>query len=233
MRIINGHDYYDSALVYGHDPKVVFVRDEDKFVPEKTFNRPHADVYFVPPDKVKKEYHWRYKSETLKDRIGQWDFYIVRVIFCGVLYTGIRGVYRTNWMSDSKDDVYFWDRDEFQKWVDQFEQVAIFKGRWLNENENVCCTPVRLTGDEYNYLVKNRISIAIYRGLEKGWELNCSGLRDRQFYKVFDAVNTFQELDMWMSGALGMPGNPIVEVSDDIRMQKHGMDNWSFRKKVR
>ena len=48
-----------------------------------------------------------------------------------------------------------------------------------------------------------------------------------------DAVTAFQELDMWMSGALGMPGAPMVEIDDKYRMAKHGMDKWSFRKKVR
>jgi hypothetical protein len=236
MRIINGHDYYDSAQAYGHDPKVVFVRGEET-LGEENFKRPHSDVYFVQPDKVKNQYHWPHKVEQIETRDGTWFFYNVRVIFCGVLYSGLKSEFLPHSGSDSKRTEYFWNREHFTNWVnDEFEGkwVPIFKEHWLHfGNNNECLTSKRITGDEHDRLIKNRISIAIFEPVNKKWVINCTGLKERQFYRVFDAVKAFQELDMWMSGALGMPGNPMLEVSDDVRMAKHGMDKWSFRKKVR
>jgi hypothetical protein len=233
MRIINGHDYYDSSLAYGHDPKVVFVRDEGKYLPKETFKKPHSNVYFLDPEDVGREYHWSHKSEFLSKKNERWEPTFIRVIFCGILYTGIRMIHTISDSRVEKEDVFFWSREAFQSWVDGFKKVAYFSERHFFGDENYCCIPITITGEEYSKLLKNRISIAIFRGDQKGWEINCSGLRDIQFYKVFDSVTAFQELDMWMSGALGMPGNPMVEVSDEYRILKHGMDKWSFRKKVR
>jgi hypothetical protein len=234
MRIIGGHDYYDSAQAYGHDPNIVFVRGNCT-LNENAFERPYTDLYFLPPDKVKKESHWKAKFYSINTKNGKWEFRNIRVIFCGILYNGIKAEYRNN-RDYSIDTQIFWNRDEFTKWVTENfkDTVPIYKDvRAWREYDNQTLMSNILTGNEYDSLINNRVSIAIYNPFQKEWNINCTGLKELQFYRVFKAVDAFQELDMWMSGALGLPGNQMVEVSDDIRMLKHGMDKWSFRKKVR
>lgn len=56
-------------------------------------------------------------------------------------------------------------------------------------------------------------------------------LKDFQFYRMVDPVTAFQEISMFISGILGGTAPPMVEVSDVVRLEKHGFDKKiSFRK---
>jgi len=52
-----------------------------------------------------------------------------------------------------------------------------------------------------------------------------------EFYRVLSAPQALQEIEMFVSGVFGGQVPPIVEVSDKIRLEKHGFDSkTSFRK---
>jgi hypothetical protein len=55
-------------------------------------------------------------------------------------------------------------------------------------------------------------------------------LKDYEFYKVFDAFQAFQEVQMFMGGVLGRGEKPITEVADKYKITQHGFDKFSFRK---
>ena len=55
-------------------------------------------------------------------------------------------------------------------------------------------------------------------------------LKEYQFYKVFDAVQAFQEISMFLGGVLGNREKEIVNVEDKYKITQHGFDKWSFRK---
>jgi hypothetical protein len=236
MRIIGGHDYYDTAQAFGHDPKIVFVRKADT-LPKDTFNRPHAEVYFVAPEKVKNHFY-RHRARFLKTKTGTWLPAVKRVIFCGKMYTGLEMSFHpdASHLTEKKDTQVFWNKEDFEKWVatitDKLVPLVEDVIGWRSY-ENFLFRVKDLSISEYKFVIDNRISIAIYLSSEGKWGIDCAGLQDLQFYRVFSATDAFQELDMWMSGALGLPGAPMVEISDSDRMAKHGMDKWSFRKKVR
>lgn len=92
MRIITGHDYYDSALAYGQDGDVVFVRKKDDF-------RGKVPVPLMPPDNL-----WIYfrKSgdrlsrdrKTIETGEGKnhcsFRAELVYVWFCGKRYGGVQ-----------------------------------------------------------------------------------------------------------------------------------------------
>jgi hypothetical protein len=247
LRIINGHDYYDSGLAYGHDPKVIFVRGETIVDPGSDGNEHNPqrkkeglvlkyadiDVYLKSEEKQPR---WR-RSKYLKGKGGTWHFSTKQVIFCGKRYTGVQAHLDTDWRRPPRPDEYFWDKKSFDLFLDVLGAACTVDNRqtyWENE-ENVLFKVENVSPEEYQWLIDNQVSIAIqtWTNPNHQWKLNCTGLKEIQFYRVFDAVAAFQELDMWMSGALGMPGNPMVEISDADRLAKHGMDKWSFRKKVR
>jgi hypothetical protein len=50
-----------------------------------------------------------------------------------------------------------------------------------------------------------------------------------EFQKVLDPFTAYQELEMWISGVLGQNPQPL-EVSDEVKIQQHGFNEWSFRK---
>ena len=55
-------------------------------------------------------------------------------------------------------------------------------------------------------------------------------LKEYQFYKIFDAVQAFQEIQMFLGGVLGNKEKEIVNVADKYKITQHGFDKWSFRK---
>jgi len=55
-------------------------------------------------------------------------------------------------------------------------------------------------------------------------------LKDYKFYKIFDAIQAFQEISMFLGGVLGNKEKEIVNVADKYKIAQHGFDKWSFRK---
>jgi hypothetical protein len=56
-------------------------------------------------------------------------------------------------------------------------------------------------------------------------------LKDFKFEKVIDPYQAFQELEMYISGVLGVGEHPTVKISDKNKIIEHGFDyKWSFRK---
>jgi len=56
-------------------------------------------------------------------------------------------------------------------------------------------------------------------------------LKEFQFYKVVDAFTAFTELQMFVSGVLGVGEKELIEVEDKYKIGQHGYDKWSFRRK--
>jgi hypothetical protein len=55
-------------------------------------------------------------------------------------------------------------------------------------------------------------------------------LKEYEFYKIFDAFQAFQEIEMFLGGVLGKGEKEIVEVADKYKIEQFGFDKWSFRK---
>ncbi len=56
-------------------------------------------------------------------------------------------------------------------------------------------------------------------------------LKDLEFFRVVDAYTAFQEVETFISALIGMEVPPIVEISDQSKLLKHGYDpKYSFRK---
>lgn len=50
-----------------------------------------------------------------------------------------------------------------------------------------------------------------------------------EFYKMKDSYTAYQELDMYMSGVLGVGEAATIDISDEVKKQQKGFDNWSFK----
>ncbi len=55
-------------------------------------------------------------------------------------------------------------------------------------------------------------------------------LRSHRFGVVMDAYALFQEIDMFVSGVMPAAGREMVTLSDEDRRDKGGFDEWSFRR---
>lgn len=57
-------------------------------------------------------------------------------------------------------------------------------------------------------------------------------LSDYVFYKVYDTYQTFQKIQMFLSGVLGNSEKNLIEIEDKYKIEQHGFDKkWSFRKR--
>lgn len=55
-------------------------------------------------------------------------------------------------------------------------------------------------------------------------------LEDYRFQRVVGGTDAFQQIEMFITGVLGSPPNPMIELTDQDRVQAHGFDQHSFRR---
>lgn len=253
MKIISGHDYYDSALAYGQDEDLIFVRN-DRTVP--TDACPLVDHYphnFVISNK--RHSYWGSSSNICAN--GH-DFVLnsVSAYIAGKHYGGIR-ITETAFGRNKDYDEIFWDYDKLEAFVREFDyKINVPKMEFYSFEKDVerkkmypnlkfWMTPRNVNANELKWLMDNNVAIAINLNKVEGidyrtrkpspWHINCASkeysLKAIEFAKVVDPYSMFQELSMFIGGVLPRSPNPTVEITDPkIKIAKHGFDNWSFRK---
>ena len=55
-------------------------------------------------------------------------------------------------------------------------------------------------------------------------------LKDYHFESVVDPFTAWQEITMYLGGVIGQPDRPMHQLTDVELRNKHGFDNWSFKK---
>ena len=56
-------------------------------------------------------------------------------------------------------------------------------------------------------------------------------LKDLGAVIVSNPFDTFQNIAMYLGGVLGNEAAPMVAIEDKYRIESHGYDKWSFRKR--
>lgn len=238
MRIFGGRDYYDSASAYGIDEGIVFTRDS---VVVSESDLPIVPQFKYPnlvwKDEVKLP-SWKWTKP--KHNIAQ-----VPVLFAGKFYCGFSVTFMGKIGSQT---VYFWNEEKAQVWAhDNGYELVISKPKWSQDTYNDLFVPVEIA--DLSNLIDKRIVLAYlenysdydfssrrynysHRSNTYRWVINGDELGKLGFQSMFDPVSAFQEIAMWVGGALSATNSPdIVEITDDVvKAEKHGMDKWSFRK---
>jgi hypothetical protein len=243
MRIVSEtHDYYDGVQAYGQDQSRVYVRISRK--ENFHFNVfPHLNTY--------------YSSASLEHADQR------LVGFCGKLYPVI-----CMWMSTpgectrlaykclysiSEVDAYVkkhWDKIRQEKYFGKkyFGKRKKYERRYNStlflqkdvkeffraiEAAQNTCEKWFVQGQSPIFI----ITYPTYKECKITWN---ASLKNVQFYKVLDPQTTYQELDMYLGGVLGLTnkrGRPSYQgqkmddtVSDNDLMAAKGFDKWSFRK---
>jgi hypothetical protein len=227
VRIIGGHDYYDSALAYGRDDDILFVRD--------TLEVEHINIPLAWPN-VTVFSRGRYENNVSTHEVDKETRYhrLLRLYVCGVSYTGVE-IYTTLGYKE-----VIWQYDKLVEYAAKNE-LRIPKHRyWGFHDQNLEeFWNTKTTQKELDWLIDNRVAIAVggYTGTnlnkEQVWYCNDAKiypLRSLQFQKVIDPFTLFQELSMFV-GNLPKDGPPMVQITDpDIKIAKHGFNKWSFRR---
>ena len=247
MRIIaKNHDYYDSALAFGHDEHVVFERKEKEYV--AGWKKPLPDGYDVMSPKMGRRemtYQWahgrREGSYDTNKEDREFAYLPFTVAFCGKLYPGIRIDSRKG--TDSWSSDYAYTFDAYVILLNHFGIgfVEPTRGRGWSvygverkgspKKEEDCKEYFKRSGEGHAaFFAKRGHPIAVYvPGDPTTLFINCE-LKKFAFYKVFDSYTAFQELDMFISGIMTRDGNPMAGISDKDLRDKKGFDDMSFKK---
>lgn len=245
MRIIGGHDYYDGAQAYGQDREIVFSRQP--FM--DAVPRLQSECGLRPVDKGRLSLvggtgrGMLSVLDRVDNRKGRYFFCPVVVWFAGTRYAGVRVSGSARGGADSV--FHIWNADELRGFlasVDSRLDSDWYSTSQLSDENVDQWFADKGTQAEKDWLVSERISIAIsggpeyewgYSNWKKGrhWKCDTDGLRDLGFAKVVPPWEAFQQLSMWIGGTIAHPGRPVVEIeSDVVRRDKHGFDNLSFKK---
>lgn len=227
-------DYYDGvAGTTGIDKTIVYDRQivefEDRDIP-KIFQEysPWRHRKFIPLTKlnntvIKKELRVMYEHASP---------FIVG--FCGKLYVG--------WKLYSNGKELFYGGKELITTItyDNENMKKMVQGNSYGGNFEDNLNYV-LTYDPIHIFREMNTPVFVYDSdygrtdIDKYWRnrpklLINPLLKEYQFYKIFDAVQAFQEIQMFLSGVLGNKEKEIVNVADKYKIAQHGFDKWSFRK---
>lgn len=240
MRIISKYkDYYDRAMQHGQDQSVVFVRD-DKEVEFKLLSKEHQD-FLRPTLQVGPKDNKKGTTVNFKAFI---------VVFCGVLYRGVRCHRKT--VDQHKvfdlgveETRCFFNYDEIAEYLAQYDIELSTQPVWkiyasdrVVENTKSYLSR-QGTKDLYNFCIENRYVTLTSEEAEwaerynynRTYSLHANGFLDKfQFYRIMDAFTTYQEIDMFVSGTLPQSTTMPITISDKDRIQQHGFDKYSFRK---
>jgi len=223
-------DYHDGVVgSMGIDKTIVFDRTLQEF------DHKHVDFpkVFQPSKdwKIKNNYRrfFGYKfSEKYKEKYDFYNYFIV--FFCGKPYIGWEFIKANNYKITDKYITY--DIEEVKKILiiknetfyninfdDSVNHILNHDMMELHRKYNTPILVLDMNANVYNS----------WRGRNKPSFYVNPILKPYEFYKVFDTFTAFQEIQMFVGGVLTNSEN-IIELSNDVRIKKHGFDKWSFRK---
>jgi hypothetical protein len=237
MKIINGHDYWDSAAAYGIDETVCLIRNTNKteydlksndyFFPMVRYNCENDNKRKILPLGCilvsGKAYPFAYHTDSDPTSNNYKMLYNTPI---SIMYSIDEIVHnhpeiskRTYWGSDIDDLNIFYNQKSFTE-----KNVTKF----LIENK---CSIALILPEEYSYVTwgfKNNKDDLHYKS-SVIWK-NPSFLKDYSFFKIKDSFTMFMEVLNWVSGVL--PNSiETVDISNKSKILKAGFDvKYSFRK---
>lgn len=251
MKISIGSDYYDSALSYGIDEQISFVRTEKFYSDRSTTLIPCISI----PELFLLDHSHRWGSrygDSFRVTLPSGSttealFRRITVYFAGKRYVGLVAfTYGVTPTSFSTHQESIWTYDAL---------VNFARNHGLSLNPKISeknFRPRDATPAELDWLVKEKIAIAYF--LERNYSERVEGyipgptdslhpwvcnsaskehcLSRYGFYKALDPYSAMQELSMFIGGVLGNVEPNTVQITDEKTLvAKHGFDKWSFRKK--
>lgn len=219
MKIISKfHDYYDPiAKTKGVDTLIQYRRETDTY-------QDHETQKFV-------------ESLDLPSVMGQghnpYDISMTIIGFCGKIYPCMKyeeytkTAYSSPMISKTQ---YYYDIPTID---------ALIKGRkthsrwsWMSRYRNKDYKETLKSQALYDRFMSYRAPVVRF-GITPGqpWVVVNPQLKEINFARCVDPFTAFQEIEMYISGVLGAPTKPMVQISDKHRLLAHGFDaKTSFRK---
>lgn len=244
MRIIGGRDYYDSALAYGHDTHTTYVRGSGLLpwgdAVDLGIEAAEPVVSLLPPGWDRAEYLFdpvndAFTSAVLRGVHFQHNY--TTVLACGRRFQGIR---LAAWRHEPADGTvhYAWSRARLDAWAAEHGLRAVPLRNAAELDAWFAPTPV--ADAVLHAMVARRWTVLVndphgswYEGSHAAWKVDQPVLKEVEFFRAVPPNVMFQEIDMWVGGRLASAGAEMAQVSDEVRLAKHGMDRTSFRRPKR
>lgn len=223
MKIVGGHDYWDSAAAYGVDQSVTLVRntncDDPNFV---------STEFFFPVIQSKHK-----------------AFSLGAIMVAGKAYPFICD---TIWDTISWKSVIYYN---FSELVEKYPELRVrsWNSSYEEDYNWFCNQPAFREKNVIDFLCKYNAAFSLILPQEHsygGWNwqktndpkhkksnvwINPINLKQWEFYKVKDSFTMFMEVDQWVTGVLPQTKETVV-LSDKSKIIKAGFDyKQSFRKK--
>ena len=242
------HDYYDTAICYGIDPNIKYIRKQKEYewnsVVGKKIIKYFSDIFYNHPlnylenrprsiwNKESAFKKWRFDGDIIK------FLDTIVIVFCGNVYVGLElqnfNDYKIEIFYDSKTIKNYFEKNGV-KWLDKIPEKHTYG------LDSFYLTTKNLDSyfKTYNKMQeKNTIDfhfdidspIVMFRENTYPSIIVNPCLKDFNFYKCVDPYTAFQELSMFIGGIMGGKSPIMVEISDEDRISMHGFDKWSFRK---
>lgn len=236
MRIISRfHDYYDGVMSFGHDDRVIYLRDEEPLVTGE--RQPKAYRWLDPG--------FRFDFSELKVKGGWLSVEGVSIFFCGKIYVGLRFTYHTDLYVTAKRET-FYTVDSINNYLAQFELTIddVFRKTWRSKkmvsrfylDSHHSSLEIGVTENEalLTRAIDQRV-VAMSMLVHGRWHQLYTVVKNPQlsvydFYRARDPFQVYQDIDMFLSGVLAPENKPMITISDTCKRDQHGFDQWSFKK---
>lgn len=244
MRIVGGNDYYDRARKCGHDTHTTYVRGRTELA--------HAEAIAIGiyPSRLLGRLAAADGAafRRIEARHGIFDPEIdfLTVIACGRRYQGIRIM--ASVIVRPETEFYLWTSAGFKAWLTdhslEWEPAQSKAASAIREapgthglrDIDAYFAPRPLARDVLGTVIERRWTILSHAPErwplrpETPWKVDQPSLGQLEFFRSVQHDQMHQEIDMWVGGTLPSRTSATAEVSDHIRLAKHGMDHTSFRR---
>jgi hypothetical protein len=227
MRIISQfHDYYDTARSYGFDPNILYIRKtEDLQLSPK-------EEKILEPTKL----YPRYCGELIIARIS--------LCFCGKIYRGFNLTVYDKYNLNPTNYGYIWSFDKLMKVfpkITNYYTLKKYQYSWSIHNFNERTLRSYFENDQkqsqkeiIDLHLKYKTPLISYSKSEYILDPLIQKdicLRSVNFQQVMDPFKTFQELSMFVGNILISQSKEPWPISDKLKAQSKGFDDYSFRKR--
>jgi len=249
------NDYYDSAMAYGVDDHVHWVRkttETELPLPTPHYTKteigPPADPFFDSPiyTEAPNNNHSWYRGDGHRT-FPNYSLYFAG--FCGKIYPyyefwwygpGSVKVVRTAFSADDIVSVLN-EYDDSRKATEKFQTKTKNKGwnkGWFRtsfrykEADNYF-TKWSGTDSQFDMFVRFKTPIFTLTDYNRGRSITLTVnpvLKDIGFQRIVDPFTAYQEIEMFLSGILGMNDPETVDIEDKYMISQKGFDDMSFKK---
>lgn len=221
-------DYYDTALGFGSDPNVHWVRETLKL------DRPELCSSIMIPSMMRREYS-QPKFKKFERIPGDESIQPVVILFCGQLYPCM-------WISVCPYGSETPRINTLCHTIDRFEECLIIWGSdilkrrsWIRQslvNRTKAYFDQRVSENrirDIHFEVKSPIVMVTQNDRNQNDVTINPILKTFGFQGIVDPFTAFQEISMYISGVLGSKEVDMIQISDEDMKYKKGFHDMSFK----